>query len=287
MKHRVALLGPSLVAAVATAQVPNIPDSAYRRDLPMVLTPAPASPSPAPQFNREAFAAAYARAGRPAIALLWNREFTDLLQQGMAYQLSIDSVHAAAGSREAVRADGYQAAGAQGAMASSTTVTQREVRSGQGLRSGPAERIDLEMRSGFVQAITGAGVRLVDRNVVMRTTAARRQPRQPAGGNRCPGPARRAGHGSAEHARRPLAHQLGDLRLHQAAGRRRGARRGLHERSAPAGLCRTALALRSRPRWRLPRGPAQRQPRRRRAAGRRTHPRPPHRRPLTRIAFRS
>jgi hypothetical protein len=174
MKHRVALLGPSLVAAVATAQVPNIPDSAYRRDLPMVLTPAPASPSPAPQFNREAFAAAYARAGRPAIALLWNREFTDLLQQGMAYQLSIDSVHAAAGSREAVRADGYQAAGAQGAMASSTTVTQREVRSGQGLRSGPAERIDLEMRSGFVQAITGAGVRLVDRNVVMRTTAARR-----------------------------------------------------------------------------------------------------------------
>ena len=45
-----------------------------------------------------------------SLAVLWNREFTDMLQQGSASQLSVDTVRASAGSAEAVRVPGYSAA---------------------------------------------------------------------------------------------------------------------------------------------------------------------------------
>lgn len=172
MKRCVALAGLSLAAAIAAAQAPAIPESAYRRGMPDVITPAP-SPNAAPLFNRQAFATAYAKAGRPAIAVLWNREFTDMLQQGSASQVSIDTVRAGAATRESVRVPGYAGTEVQGAVVGSTTITQREVKTQQAQRSGPVERVDLEMRGAFIQTLAGAGARLVDRNVVMRTTAAR------------------------------------------------------------------------------------------------------------------
>jgi len=172
MNPRLALLGLSALAAAAAAQTPNIPDSAYRRDMPEVLTPAP-GPQGAPAFNAAAFRAAYAKAGRPTIAVLWNREFTDMLQQGTASQVSIDTVRAGVATREAVRMPGYSGAEVTAASVGNTTITAGEVRTQQAQRAAPVERVDLEMRSAFIQTITGAGVRLVDRNVVMRTTAAR------------------------------------------------------------------------------------------------------------------
>lgn len=173
MIRRLVLLGTSLVAAGAVAQTTtSIPDSAYRKGMPDVLAPAPATPVPGSTFDRTAFASAYARAGRPEIAVLWNRAFTDVLQQSTAQQLNIDTVRAGAARSETARLPGFAARQSEGAAMSSTTITSGEVKSQQGLRSGPAERVDLQMRAAFMQALASNGVRVVDRNVTMRTTAA-------------------------------------------------------------------------------------------------------------------
>lgn len=172
MKRRLLLLGLPALACIAGAQTPVIPDSAYRRGMPEVLTQAP-PPPPAASFDRRAFAAAYARAGRPTIALLWNRAFTDLLQQDSASQIRIDTTRAGVGTQETAAMPGYLATQRAGVAAVSTTITAAEVKSNQPVRSAPVERVDLELRSAFVQTLAGSGVRLVDRNVVMRTTAAK------------------------------------------------------------------------------------------------------------------
>lgn len=174
MMRRLVLLGVPVLAAAAVAQTPAIPESAYRPGMPQVLEqpPAPAAAAAHPEFNRAAFRAAYARAGRPTIAVLWNREFTDMLQQGTASQVSIDTVRMGAATRESVRVPGYAGTEVAGAVAGNTTITARDTRTVQARRAAPIERTDLEMRSAFMQTITASGVRLVDRNLVMRTTAA-------------------------------------------------------------------------------------------------------------------
>lgn len=174
MLRRLVLLGVPVLATAALAQTPQIPPSAYRQGMPEVATPAPAPVAPAahPDFDRAAFMAAYARAGRPTIAVLWNREFADMLQQDSAWQLNASTTRAGMASRETAAVPGYSATEAAGMAVSSTTITTRQVKTEQARRAGPVERTDLEMRSAFMQTITSTGVRLVDRNLVMRTTAA-------------------------------------------------------------------------------------------------------------------
>lgn len=165
----------SVAAFAAAAQAPAIPESAYRRDMPEVLTPAPVAASADPAYHPGSFRAAYARAGRPTVALLWNREFTDMLQQSSASQVSIDTARVGVASGEALHIPGYSAAQASGAMVGNTTITTQDTKTRQAQRSGPVERVDLQMRGAFVQTLVSAGVKLVDRNVVMRTTAARQK----------------------------------------------------------------------------------------------------------------
>lgn len=186
----------SLAAFAAFAQAPAIPDSAYRGGMPEVLTPAPAPGTGGPVFMPAAFSAAYAKAGRPAMAVLWNREFTDMLQQSSAQQVTIDTAAAGVATQQSGRVSGYSgertgiagpgyaasevsgrgatfAAGEQrAAVVGNTTITSRDTKTTQALRRGPVERVDLQMRSAFVQTISSSGVRLIDRNLVMRTTAA-------------------------------------------------------------------------------------------------------------------
>jgi hypothetical protein len=171
MTRRLVLLGASLLAAGAAAQT-AIPESAYRKGMPDVMTPAPVVAAPGTMFDRASFASAYARAGRPAVVVLWNRQFTDVLQQSTAQQTSIDTVRAGATRAEAVRLPGYAAVQAEGSVVGNTTITSGEVRSQQGQRSAPIERVDLQMRAAFMQTLSSNGLRVVDRNVTMRTTAA-------------------------------------------------------------------------------------------------------------------
>lgn len=169
---RLVLLGTAVLATAAAAQTPQIPESAYRRDQAEVLAPAP-DPSAGPLFDAASFRRAYARAGRPTIAVLWNREFSDMLEQGSASQVNISSARLAAGSADVVRVPGAASADVVGASVRSTTITAGEVKTRQARRQGPVEHADLELRSAFLQTMTSSGVRVVDRNVVMRTTAAK------------------------------------------------------------------------------------------------------------------
>lgn len=174
--HSLGLSLLALTVSASFAQAPAIPESAYRSGMPETLKPTPAVVAIAdPQLNRAKFNSAYARAGRPTIAVLWNREFTDMLQQSNASQIGVDTVRAAAVSGESVRLPGYGATQVSGASIGNTTITTQEVKTQQALRSGPVERVDLQMRSAFMQTITSSGVKLVDRNLVMRTTAAKQK----------------------------------------------------------------------------------------------------------------
>lgn len=174
MKSIFVPLSLSMLVCSVFAQVASIPESAYRKGMPEVMTP-PVVASAEPALNQSGFSKAYARAGRPAIAVLWNREFTDMLEQNSASQVSIDTTRASTVVGEAVRMPGYSAAQVSGAVVGNTTITAQNIKTQQGLRDGPAERVDLQMRSAFMQTITASGVKLVDRNIVMRKTAARQK----------------------------------------------------------------------------------------------------------------
>ncbi len=128
-----------------------------------------------PTYDRAGFSVAYAKAKRPTVAVLWNRAFTDMLEQGTASQISIDSTHAGVATREVAAVPGYAVGVAAGMGRSNTTITARDAKTQQASRSGPVERVDLQMRSSFLQTMASAGVRTIDRNVVMRTTAAGRK----------------------------------------------------------------------------------------------------------------
>ncbi len=148
--------------AGAQAPAPQIPDSAYRPGMPDVLTPAAAMAGPA--FDFAGFAATYAGAGKPAVAVLWNRQFTDVLEQGSTTALTIDTA--------AIKAVHYDGDGATAGGARRTTLSAQEIKGRQPERAAPAEHRDFQMRSAFMQTMARAGLRLVDRNVVMRTSAA-------------------------------------------------------------------------------------------------------------------
>ncbi len=157
----------------AIAQTPAIPDSAYRKNQPDVLVQDKPKSSIAalPSFNASAFTVAYRKVGSPNMVVLWNREFSDMLQQDSAAQISIDSTRAGAASVVRENGLGWSTADAAVVSSGNTTITARDTKTVQAQRSGPVERVNLQMRSSFIQTIVGAGVKMVDRNIVMRTTA--------------------------------------------------------------------------------------------------------------------
>jgi hypothetical protein len=162
-----------LTAAPAAAQS-NIPESAYRGGQPEVLKPEP-DPNEGPVFDPAAFRAAYTKANRPTVAVLWNRQFSDMLEQASATTLNINRVQAGVVQREVAVVPGFAAGQAVGASAANTTIDVQERRTQQAQRRGPVERVDLQMRGSFMQTISTAGVRVIDRNLVMRTTASDRR----------------------------------------------------------------------------------------------------------------
>lgn len=196
MKRIVPTAALSLAALAAQAQAPVIPESAYRGGQPEVLTRAPAPGAAGPVFSSAAFSAAYAKAGKPSMAVLWNREFSDMLQQSSAQTLTVNESAAAVTRAQSGRVSGFSGdtttvggpgfvatetnAGAatfasgerRSAAVANTTVTLADTKTTQAQRRGPVERVDLQMRSSFLQTIVSSGVRLVDRNLIMRTTAA-------------------------------------------------------------------------------------------------------------------
>lgn len=161
-----------LVLQSTHAQRAVIPESMYRKDMPATMTPAAPVIVALPTHNRGAFSSAYAKAGRPAIVVLWNREFTDMLQQDSASQVSIDKSSSGSFNRQTSGSANSWSTDINTESRGNTTIMSQTVKSQQALRDGPIERVNLQMRSAFMQTLSSAGVRLVDRNLVMRNTAA-------------------------------------------------------------------------------------------------------------------
>jgi hypothetical protein len=161
-----AVLSQAVVAQTLQSQI-VIPEEAYRKNQPMVLTPAPrvvvAAPMAipeAPLFSQAQFSLAYAKAGKPTMVVLWNRELTDMLEQTSRPSVSIDSSY------------NRQYSPGQVSGQANTTISAGPIRTQEmQQRDNPEERINLQLRSSFLQTLSAAGVRLVDRNLVMRKTA--------------------------------------------------------------------------------------------------------------------
>lgn len=154
----------SLPANAQTYAAPQIPESAYRTGQPRVLpqqprvAPAP-DPVEKPLFNQAQFSIAYAKAGKPTMVVLWNRELSDMLVQTSNAQLTVD------------RSYNRTRTGNSLDINANTTVTAGNTTTHQALRDSPEERVNLQLRSAYMQTLSAAGVRLVDRNLVMRKIA--------------------------------------------------------------------------------------------------------------------
>ena len=145
----------------------RMPQDIYRDDQPEVL-PAPLpvrSPDAQPTLQRAAFAQAYARAGRPTIAVYWNRQLAELMEPTDIAQTSIESIDTRTGYDKRDHEERTR----------DVTVTTQRLRSTEQRRSRLPEHLDLQLRSAFMQSMTSAGVKLVDRNMVIRTTSAQRK----------------------------------------------------------------------------------------------------------------
>ncbi len=168
------------VSGAVSAQSGPPAQPQYRTDLPPVLEP----PAPAPRIamgeqTRPRFQQQYEAAGRPRIALFWNVELVDSVEDRM---VRTDRLQGGASSR------GTDTVQSTAGLAGSATT--RESGSGTNIdlvRTQSTERVSDNVRrstslaerdlwlaeTGFTATMRSAGVRLIDRNTIIRTTAAR------------------------------------------------------------------------------------------------------------------
>lgn len=109
-------------------------------------------PAPAPDIGGQAlagFSSAYKRAGSPRIVVFWNRHFDDEVSSRYKEVTDYEEVNDGSGHITSRRSVGDE-----------RTTTKR--------KSNLAEPIEWELEGAFVETMTNAGVRLVDRASIMR-----------------------------------------------------------------------------------------------------------------------
>ena len=157
---------PRLAALSTAALLAAAPAIAQWREgqLPVAMPEATPAAAPAPDAAMP-FARAYAAAGRPRVVLMWNRDLSD---QSATQTMSRTE------TRNANRSNGASGGGQSSNASDNTWVhTSGTVKTGDPARSTRlAERDAAMLERAFVAAMGRAGMRFVDRNVVMRTTAA-------------------------------------------------------------------------------------------------------------------
>lgn len=160
-----AILGAGHAGAASNSDA--IPAAAYRQGLPDVL----AAPSRDDEhlFDKARFKSVYAKAGRPSMLLFWNRELTDHLRQGV-----VTTVETGTNSQLSVSAEEVVPGMFEGTVEHARNKTTRkttEFLPVPNQRRSPVERVDAQIRSGFVGALLASGVSLVDRNLTMRSVS--------------------------------------------------------------------------------------------------------------------
>lgn len=115
---------------------------------------APAAHSPAARQTLRNFAQAYGQAGRPRVALWWNRQLSDR--------------HSDQG-RDVARLDAEVSA--DGRRASLASSRGREAQVDAARRSSLSERDLFQVETAFTRGLLDAGVRVVDRATIVRLAA--------------------------------------------------------------------------------------------------------------------
>lgn len=164
------LLATAAAPVIATAH--NVPQG-FGPNVPPVLKPRPVAK--APRFDvAGAFTDAYAAAGRPRIAVYWNRQLSDDIatqyedydrrtktrehsSSGQSDSTDVDHGHASHDSDDSMTREVYE-----------KTRGTRRLPAG-GARKGVEESTAWRLESAFYQPWLGAGAHLVDRALTMRT----------------------------------------------------------------------------------------------------------------------
>jgi hypothetical protein len=146
----------------------------YRQGEPPVLQP---PPRPAPFDDRpalEAFSKAYANAGSPRIVVFWNRTFSDELGDARVKQ---ETVSIKGGSDSITSEDVSSGPGSSSKLTErksnygrDTTFRSGEYVANREQRAGPNEKAIWIVEAEFTNQLGRAGVNLVDRAAIMRTT---------------------------------------------------------------------------------------------------------------------
>lgn len=156
------------------------PQTLNRQGQPPVLTPAPTpEPTvavqvevPSPQ-TRDAFRAAYRRAGSPRLAVFWNRVFSDGLRDMEAGKRIVLETSRAEAS------DGADKTFSE--RQTERVVLKAESRTDTGRRGSPVTEIgEFRFQAGYLQPLVRAGANVIDRATIMRITDAGRRLRDSA-----------------------------------------------------------------------------------------------------------
>jgi hypothetical protein len=171
---RVALLAALLVTLPALAQ--------YRADEPRVLEPPAAQP--VPDRSKEildAFQSAYRAAGAPRIALFWNVILTDQVVEG-----TTSSSRMRGEKNETVNRLEQETAGEAGnsrlidgdSRRTVDVTVNRTTRATDSAKRGTplAERDAWLLETAFTKALMEGGANLIDRNMIVRTSALELEP---------------------------------------------------------------------------------------------------------------
>jgi hypothetical protein len=140
-----------------------------------VSVPSPAAEAPGTtQDIVQTFRSAYAHAGKPKLAIFWNRQLTDALHDWYGdARLVITNTSEGSLSGNVSSPSVSGAASLNGSSSQQTTVEmQRRLPDPNNQRLQPSESWEWQFQDGFLTPFLAAGATVLDRTAMMRITAA-------------------------------------------------------------------------------------------------------------------
>ncbi|HEX8446911.1 MAG TPA: hypothetical protein VF649_09885 [Sphingomonas sp.] len=156
----------SVAAGIVLLSGAGAAQAQYRPDVPEVLEPQPVVDAGASSAGT--FRAAYARQGSPRVALFWNRVLTDEARNQYVERLNLRSRSGVLAARND-DGEGGEAAGA--VSVHEIDATRGTVRAPEAARASMDEVDDWKVGAAFNGVLRAAGVRLIDRSLMMRVGA--------------------------------------------------------------------------------------------------------------------
>lgn len=151
-------LAPVFVSTTAAQEYRPEPPPVFREGEPAVLAPPPRSTTTTADARRANFRRAYEQARSPRMMIFWNRVYTDRSTSDYIDRTTVQTSVTKSYNNGAVTKNG-----------SAEIISGRELVSPT-RDSGLSPEQDALMEAAFQQQMTGAGARLIDRTVALRTT---------------------------------------------------------------------------------------------------------------------